>query len=190
MPLLKKYLSSGLLMVSAAIGGALLEASTDLIKKNFEPTLISARNALEDWSYPLPSEAVIGLNLMFYMPSASGHESWAEGVSATIPSRSCRKTEGHDIVRAVDESPNGHRTNAIMIIHCRPSGRVSVFLAPQSGEAKQIYDGRFKDGEKIGFAGVAGSYAAGVLTMHRLDAIEPSGQWEPMNLPNENHENF
>lgn len=182
---LKKYFSIGLLAGSAAAGGALLEASTDLIKKNFKPTLISARNTLEDWVSPLPREAVIGLSLMFYMPSASSGESWAEGMSATIPSESCRNTGGHDIVRAVDESPNGHRTNAIMVIHCRPSGRVSISLAPQSGEAKTIYDGRFQDGEKVGFAGVAGSYAAGVLTMHRLDAVEPSGPWEPIRPPNE-----
>lgn len=187
---LKKHLSSGLLVLSAAVGGALLEASTDLIKKNFESVLINTRNTLEDWTSPLPRETVIGLNLMFYMPPASGDESWAEGVSATIPSGSCRKPSGHDIVRAFDESPNGHRTNTIMIIHCRPSGRVSVSLAPQSGDVRQIYDGRFNDGEKIGFAGVAGSYAAGVLTMHRLDAVEPSGRWEPVNMPKEQQENL
>ena len=183
MPSFKKYLSSGLLAAVAAIGGALLEASTDLLKRNFEPALVSTRNTLEDWTFPLPSEVVIGLNLMFYMPSASGDESWAEGVSATIPSRSCRKPGGHDIVRAFDESPNGHRTNTIMIIHCRPSGRVSVSLAPQSGDVRQIYDGRFKDGDKVGFAGVSGSYDAGVLTMHRLDAVKPTGPWEPLNPP-------
>lgn len=183
MPSLKKHLPSGLLALSAAIGGALLEASTDLIKKNFESALIGTRNTLEDWASPLPREAVIGLNLMFYMPSASGDESWAEGVSATIPSGSCRKPGGHDIVRAFDESPNGHRTNTIMIIHCRPSGRVSVSLAPQSGNVRQIYDGRFKDGDKVGFAGVSGSYDAGVLTMYRLDAVKPTGPWEPLNPP-------
>lgn len=190
MPSLKKHLSSGLLALSAAVGGALLEASTDLFKKNFEPALVSTRNTFEDWLSPLPAKALIGLNLMFYMPSAYGDETRAEGFSATIPAKICRQPDGHDIVRAFDESSNGHRTNAIMLIHCRPSGRVSVSLAPQSGEAKQIYDGRFKDGEKIGFAGVAGSYAAGVLTMYRLDAVEPSGQWKPVNMPNEHQENL
>lgn len=183
MPTLKKYLSSGLLATVAAIGGALLEASTNLLKENFEPTLLIVRNALEDWSFPLPKDAVIGLNLMFYMPSASVGEPWAEGVSATIPSGSCRKPSGHNIVRAFDESPNGHRTNTIMIVHCRPSGRVSVSLAPQSGDVRQIYDGRFKDSDKVGFAGVSGSYNAGVLTMHRLDAVQPTGPRKPLNPP-------
>ncbi|WP_434728610.1 hypothetical protein [Pseudomonas soli] len=70
MPSLKKHLVSSLLALSAAVGGALLEASTDLLKKNFEPALISTRNTFEDWLSPLPAKALIGINLMFYMPSA------------------------------------------------------------------------------------------------------------------------
>jgi len=178
---LKKYLSKGLIAVIAGVGGACLEATTDIIKKNFEPALISARNTFEDRISPLPADALIGLNLMFYIPSAIGDETRAEGVSATIPGASCLKPDGHDIVRVFDESANGHRTNTVMIIHCRPSGRVSVSLAPQSGETVRIYEGRFKDGEKAGFPGVPGSYYAGVLTMHRLDAVEPSGPWVPVN---------
>ncbi|MFJ2379474.1 hypothetical protein K1T36_19685 [Pseudomonas protegens] len=185
MPSLRKYLSSGLLAVSAAVGGALLEASTDLLKKNFEPALISTRNTLEDWASPLPNNALIGLNLMFYIPTASGDEPWAEGMSATIPSKSCQKPGGYDIVRVFDASPNGHRTNAVVTIHCRSSGRVSVSLAPLSGETVQVYDGQFKDGDKVGFPGVPGSYYAGVLTMHWLDAVEPKGPWIPLNGPNE-----
>lgn len=177
----KKNLSKGLIAAIAGVGGACLEATTDIIKKYFEPALISARNTFEYRISPLPADALIGLSLMFYMPSAFGDETRAEGVSATIPGASCRKPDGHDIVRVFDESPNGHHTNAVMIIHCRPSGRVSVSLAPQSGETVQIYEGRFKDGEKAGFPGVPGSYYAGVLTMHRLDAVEPSGPWVPVN---------
>ena len=177
MPSLTKKLSKGFIVLIAAIGGACLEATTDIIKKNFEPALISARNTFEDWTSPLPSDALIGINLQMYVPSPSGDEPWVEAVSATIPAKSCRKPDGHDIIRAFDESPNGHRTNAVMMIHCRPSGRVSVDLAPQSGEIVQVYEGRFKDGEKAGFPGVPGSYSAGVLTMYRLDAIRPTGAW-------------
>jgi len=178
---LKKNLSKGLIALIATVGGACLEATTDIIKKNFEPALVSARNAFEDRFSPLPTDALIGLSLMFYTPSALGDETRAEGISATIPSASCHKPDGHDIVRVFDESPNSHQTNAVMIIHCRPSGRVSVALAPQSGETVRVYEGRFKDGDKVGFPGVPGSYYAGVLTMHRLDAIEPKGPWVPVN---------
>jgi hypothetical protein len=45
----------------------------------------------------------------------------------------------------------------------------------------QVYEGRFKDGDKVAFPGVPGSYYAGILTMHRLDAVEPKGPWVPVN---------
>ncbi|WLG49086.1 hypothetical protein [Pseudomonas sp. FP1742] len=178
---LKKKVLKALAMALAAIGGAFLEATTDVMKKNFEPALISARNAIEDWTSPLPDDALIGITLETYMPSASPSEPWAEAVSATIPAKSCLEPDGHEIVRAFDQSPNGHRTNAVMMIHCRPSGRVSVSLAPQSGSTVQVYDGRFKDGEKAAFPGVPGSYYAGILTMYRLDSVEPKGPWVPVN---------
>ncbi|MBS4086657.1 MULTISPECIES: hypothetical protein [Pseudomonas] len=181
MPALKKNLSKSLIAVIASVGGACLEATTDIIKKNFEPALISVRNNFEDRLSPLPENALIGLSLDFYMPSTLGSETSAEGVSASISGRSCRKSGGHNIVRVFDESANGHRTNAVMIIHCSPSGRISVSLAPQSGQIVPIYEGRFKDGEKAGFPGVPGSYYAGVLTIHRLDAVEPKGPWVPAN---------
>jgi len=165
----------------AAVSGACLEATTDVIKKNFEPALIGARNAFEDWAYPLPSNAMIGINLQSFMPSAKSDEPWAEAVSATISGKSCLEPDGHEIVRAFDEAPNGHRTNAIMMIRCRPSGRVSVSLTPQSGSTILIYDGRFKDGEKAAFPGIPGSYYAGILTMYRLDSVIPKGSWEPVN---------
>lgn len=104
MPSLKKYLVSSLLALSTAVGGALLEASTDLLKKNFEPALISTRNTFEDWLSPLPAKALIGINLMFYMPSAYGDETRSEGFSATIPAKICRQTDRHDIVRVGPQS--------------------------------------------------------------------------------------
>ncbi|MFL1553196.1 hypothetical protein ACI77I_29675 [Pseudomonas sp. D47] len=180
MPSLKKYLSKGLIALIAAVGGAFLESTTDIIKKNFEPALIGVRNTYEDWTSPLPEDAQIGIHLQTYTPSPSGDEPWAEAVTATIPANSCRKTDGYSIVRAFDESPNGHRTNAIMMIHCRPSGRISINLATQSGEVVQIFEGRFKDGEKAGFPGVSGSYSAGVMTMHRLDVLRPGGPWRDL----------
>ena len=176
-----KNLTKGIIAVIATIGGACLEATTDIIKKNFEPTLINTRNSFEDHFLPLSDSAQIGLNLMFYVPSALGDETRAEGVSATIPGASCRKPNGHDIVRVFDESANGQNTNVIMIIHCTPSGRVSVRLAPQSGKIVPIYEGHFKDGQKAAFPGIPGSYYAGVLTIHRLDGVKPKGSWELVN---------
>lgn len=177
----KKNLTKGIIAVIATIGGAYLEATTDIIKKNFEPALINARNSFEDRFSPLSDSAQIGLNLMFYVPSALGDEARAEGVSATIPGASCRKPNGHDIVRVFDESANGQNTNVVVIIHCTPSGRVSVSLAPQSGEIVPIYEGHFKDGQKAGFPGIPGSYYAGILTIYRLDGVKPKGSWGPVN---------
>lgn len=115
------------------------------------------------------------------MLSAKAGEVSAEVVSATIPGSLCLEPNGHSIVRAFDDSANGHQSNLIMHISCRPSGRVSVTFAPQSGQAVQVYEGRFKDGDKVAFPGVPGSYYAGILTMHRLDAVEPKGPWVPVN---------
>lgn len=185
MPSLKKHLSSGLLALSAAVGGALLEASTDLLKKNFELAMVSTRNTFEDWLSPLPHDALIGITLQTYMPSPAENDFRSEEVSASIPAKSCRKPGGHSIVRVFDEAPNEHHTNAVMMIHCRPSGRLSIALAPQSGETVQIYEGRFQDGDKVGFPGVPGSYYAGILIMHRLDEVQPTGPWEPVSIANQ-----
>lgn len=59
MPSFKKYLFTGLLAISTGVGGALLEASTDLVKKNFDSVLIGTRNTLEDWIFPLPRDALL-----------------------------------------------------------------------------------------------------------------------------------
>jgi hypothetical protein len=104
------------------------EASSDLIKDNFEPVLVSARNFLEDRLSPIPGSALIGINLTFYLPSADAGEASAEEISATIPGSLCLASNGHSIVRPFDESANGHKTNVIMHIACRPSGRIYISL--------------------------------------------------------------
>jgi hypothetical protein len=178
---LKNSIAKGLFAILVAIGGACLEASTDLIKNNFEPALVAVRNISEDLFSPLTDNALIGLNLAFYMPSAKAGETIAEAVSATIPGSLCLAPNGHNIVRAFDESDNGHQTNVIMHIACRPSGRISVSFAPQNGHDIKVYEGRFSDGDKIAFPGVPGSYYAGILTMHKLNAREPKEPWVPAN---------
>lgn len=181
MPSLKKYLSSSLLAVAAAVGGALLEASTDLIKTNFEPALLATRNLLEDWFLPLPHDALLGISLDVYAPSTVGNNAWVQSVSATIPAKRCHQAGWTGIVQAFDRAQSSNVANAILTIRCRPSGRVTVALSPQSGRTVEVYDGRFNDGDKLGFPGVPGSYYAGVLTMHRLDAVQPEGPWVPVN---------
>ncbi|EIH97701.1 hypothetical protein DEN96_26625 [Escherichia coli] len=177
----KKSISKGLIAVIVAAGGACLEASTDLIKNNFEPALMATRNFFEDQFFPIPDGALLGLNLTFYIPFAKAGDTSAEGVSATIPGSLCLKPNGHSIVRAFDESSYGHQTNAVIHLTCRPSGRISVSLVPQSGHRVKIYEGRFNDGDKVAFSGVPGSYYAGILTMYRLDAREPKGPWISIN---------
>lgn len=177
----KKSISKGLIAVIVAAGGACLEASTDLIKNNFEPALMATRNFFEDQFFPIPDGALFGLNLTFYIPFAKAGDTSAEGVSATIPGSLCLKPNGHSIVRAFDESSYGHQTNAVIHLTCRPSGRISVSLVPQSGHRVKIYEGRFNDGDKVAFSGVPGSYYAGILTMYRLDAREPKGPWISIN---------
>ncbi|WP_233968907.1 hypothetical protein [Pectobacterium polaris] len=179
---LKKTISKGLTAILVAIGGACLEASTDLIKNNFEPSLLATRYFFEDQFSPVPESTQFGLNLTFYIPSAKAGETSAEAVSATIPGSLCLKPNGHSIVRAFNESADGHQTNVVMHITCRPSGRISISLAPQSNHSVKVYEGRFSDGEKVAFPGVPGSYYAGILTMHQLDARQPKGPWLPVNI--------
>lgn len=172
---LKTPIAKGLFAILVAVGGACLEASTDLIKNNFEPALVALRNVSEDLFSPLPERALLGLNLAFYIPSAKAGETSEEAISATIPGTLCLAPNGHNIVRAFDEAANGHQTNVVIHIACRPSGRISVSLAPQSGHDIKVYEGRFSDGDKVAFSGVPGSYHAGILTMYRLDARDPKG---------------
>lgn len=178
---LKKWIAKGFIAIILAVGGACLEASSDIIKNNFEPVLVSARNFLEDRLSPIPSSALIGINLTFYLSSADAGEAYAEGVSATIPGSLCLASNGHNIVRPFEESANGYKTNVIMHIACRPSGRISITLSPQNGQAVKVYEGRLSDGDKVAFSGVPGSYNAGIVTIYRLDAIEPQGPWVPAN---------
>jgi len=178
---LKKWIAKGFIAIILALGGACLEASSDLIKNNFEPVLVSARNFLEDRLSPIPSSALIGINLTFYLSSAYAGEAYAEGVSATIPGSLCLASNGHNIVRPFEESANGYKTNVIMHIACRPSGRISITLSPQNGQGVKVYEGRLSDGVKVAFSGVPGSYNAGIVTIYRLDAIEPQGPRVPVN---------
>lgn len=178
---LKKWIAKGFIAIILAVGGACLEASSDLIKNNFEPVLVSARNFLEDRLSPIPSSALIGINLTFYLSSAGAGEAYAEGVSATIPGSLCLASNEHNIVRPFEESANGSKTNVIMHIACRPSGRISITLSPQNGQGVKVYEGRLSDGDKVAFSGVPGSYNAGIVTIYRLDAIEPQGPWVPAN---------
>ncbi|MGD8163421.1 hypothetical protein [Pantoea sp. FN0307] len=178
---LKKWIAKGFIAIILAVGGACLEASSDLIKNNFELVLVSARNFLEDRLSPIPSSALIGINLTFYLSSADAGEAYAEGVSATIPGSLCLASNGHNIVRPFEESANGYKTNVIMHIACRPSGRISITLSPQNGQGVKVYEGRLSDGDKVAFSGVPGSYNAGIVTIYRLDAIEPQGPWVPAN---------
>lgn len=68
----KKTISKGLIAIIVAAGGACLEASTDLIKNNFEPALMATRNFFEDQFFPIPDGALLGLNLTFYIPVNDG----------------------------------------------------------------------------------------------------------------------
>lgn len=114
---LKKWIAKGFIAIILAVGGACLEASSDLIKNNFEPVLVSARNFLEDRLFPIPSSALIGINLTFYLPSADAGEASAEGLSATIPGSLCLASNGHNIVRPFEESANGYRNKTNVIMH-------------------------------------------------------------------------
>ncbi|WNK06511.1 hypothetical protein RMO93_25450 (plasmid) [Escherichia coli] len=176
-----KIISKGLIAIIVAAAGACLEASTDLIKNNFESALMATRNFFEDQFFPIPDGALLGLNLTFYIPFAKAGDTSAEGVSATIPGSLCLKPNGHSIVRAFDGLSYGHQTNVVIHLTCRPSGRISVSLIPQSGHRVKVYEGRFNDGDKVAFPGTPGSYYAGILTMYRLDARKPKGPWVPLN---------
>lgn len=176
-----KPITKIIITIIIAICGALLEASTDLIKNHFEPALVSTRNFFEDKLSPIPESAVIGLNITFYIPSATIGEKLADGFSATIPGSLCTSPNGHSIVHSFHGSYDEYQNNMIIHITCRPSGRILISLSPQSGHEVKVYEGRFNDGDKVPFPGIPGSYHAGILTMHRLDAVKAEGEWEPVN---------
>ncbi|TBU79353.1 hypothetical protein DNK06_13160 [Pseudomonas daroniae] len=177
---LQKNLSKGVIALAAAIGGACLEATTDILKKNVEPALLEAKYSLEDWWSPLAPDALLGISLNIYAPTEDG-KLRPEGASAAIPVARCRDPNWPGLVTPYSNSSLGFSTKAIISIHCRASGRISIDLLPQYGDTVRIFEGHFKDGEKVAFPGVADSYSAGVLVLHHLSNIEPVGPRVPVN---------
>jgi hypothetical protein len=152
-------------------------ALTDFIK----PTLVSGWEWAQDQLSPMSEDKLIGVNLMFYIPNNVNKERSFEAVSATFWPKRCKRPEGDSIVRTFDDGERDSYTNAIISISCRASGRTRITLTPESGTTLAIYDGIVKDGEKVPFPGVPGSYYAGLLTLYLLDIKMPDGPAVPVN---------
>lgn len=163
--------------VIAATAGALLNIYTDALK----PVITSAWPWMQDQVQPLSDDKIIGVELRFYIPTSVDKNRSFEAVSATLWPNKCKRPEGASVMNTFDSGTRDSYTNAIVNITCRASGRTRVTLTPQNGSIATLYDGVFKDGEKISFAGVPGSYYAGILTFHFLNTKMPDGPRRSVN---------
>ncbi len=167
--------------VVASTGGVLLLTYTDALASFFKPTLSSVWAWTQDQVSPMSDDKLIGVDLRFYIPPNVDKGRSFEAVSATFWPKRCKRPEGASITRTFDGGERDSYTNAIISISCRASGRTMVSLTSQNGTTLTVYDGIFKDGEKITFPGIPGSYYAGTLTLHLLDTKMPDGPRRPIN---------
>jgi hypothetical protein len=167
--------------VVATSGMVLATIYKDTLTSLITPNLSYGFAWIQDHLFPMPDDKLIGAELRFYIPNNVNKGRSFEAVSVTFWPERCKRPEGASIVRTFDDGERDSYTNAIVTISCRASGRTLVTLTPQSGTTVTIYDGIFRDGEKKPFAGIPGSYYAGLLTLHLLDTKMPSGPWRLVN---------
>lgn len=164
-----------------ASGLTLLAMYKEAFNSFIRPTLTSGWARVQDHLFPMPDDKIIAVALTFDIPTSVNTKISSEGMSATFWPTQCKRPGGASIVRSFDSGERNSYTNAIVSISCSASGRTLVTLTPQSGAAMTIYEGIFKDGEKIAFPGAPGSYYAGLLTLYLLDTKEPAGPRVPVN---------
>jgi hypothetical protein len=175
--MLKKIVSALVLTTS----GALLVTYNDALSSIVKPTFVAAWAWTQDRLSPMESGKRIAVELRFFIPSTVDKERSFEAVSATFSAERCKRPGGASITRWFDGGARDSYTNAIVSISCRASGRTLVKLTPQSGAPVTLYDDIYKDGDKVPFPGIPGSYYAGMLTMYFFDEKMPSGPWVPVN---------
>lgn len=177
----KATFSKVAIAVAASTGGVLLGTYNEALTGAIRPAAISAWEWIEDRLRPMPDGKDIGVAVQFYIPATIDKDRQFEGVSVTLPSARCKGREGASIERTFDDGLRDSYTNAIIKIACRASGRTLVTLTPESGAAQIVYDGIFKDGERVAFPGIPGSYYAGIVSLYLLDTTLPDGPWQPVN---------
>lgn len=175
-----RWLLTGVYTIVTMTVGATIEAYGSYIQKNVGPFFASGWNLLQDHISPLSMDKQIGVSLRFYIPPSVDKAREFESKSVTLPAELCHKSESRPIVSNFDGGERDSYTNVIVRVSCRPSGRTKVVLAPQSGDVITLYDDIFKDGTRVEFPGVPGSYNAGVLSLYIL-GDEPHGPLFPIN---------
>jgi hypothetical protein len=162
-------------------GVVLLATYNDALTSTVKPAIASAWDWLQDHLSPMESGKLIAVELRFFIPPNVDKERSFEAVSATVSAERCKHPGGKSITRSFDGGSRDSYTDAIVSISCRASGRTLVKLIPQSGAPVTVYDGFYKDGDRVPFPGIPGSYYAGMLTMYFLDEKIPSGPRVPVN---------
>lgn len=175
---IRKRIVSALVL---ATGGVLLLNYNDALNSIVKPAFTSMWAWTEDHLHPMESDTLIGVELRFFIPPNVDKQRSFEAVSATFPAKRCKRSGGASITRSFDGGSRDSYTHAIVSISCRASGRTLVKLTPQSGAPVTVYDGVFTDGEQVPFAGIPGSYYAGLLTMHVLNDKMLTGPRRPVN---------
>lgn len=166
--------------VIGALGGAFLEATTDVLKPVLKPQIIEAYYSLEDWWSPITSALRMHLDLRFYAMSPHGDRSYA-ATGLIIQPKDCLDPNWQGDVKAYFTEALGTKNQVIMEVSCRASGRLIVNLLGQSGSSVTIYNGPFRPDKRIAFAGQPGSYNAGVLQLIEVSNNMPTGPRVPVN---------
>jgi hypothetical protein len=104
----------------------------------------------------------------------------AEVMAVGLYGKDCRQPGGKTEIRTFDQGARDNYTDALVRGSCRPSGRTKVTITPRNGSPTVLYDGIFKNGEKIEFGGGPGSYEYGVLTLMHVGTRELSGPMMPV----------
>ncbi|MDB5768044.1 MAG: hypothetical protein JWQ61_2858 [Collimonas fungivorans] len=177
----KRMFGAATVAIVASTGGVLVEAYTGALTSFIKPTLAAGWKQMQDHLFPMPDDKLIAVSLQFFIPPNVNKERSAEGISATFWPARCKRPEGDSFKRPFDGGERDSYTNAIVNISCRASGRTLITLTPQSGTTHTLYDGILKDGEKLAFPGVPGSYYAGIVSLYLLDTKMPDGPWRPVN---------
>ena len=177
----KSWVKSAGIALLSATGGAVVEAYSNFLSQNLSPLFLSLFAWTQDQIFPMPMDQQIVAQLTFYISEKVDKERSAEVMAVGLYGKDCRQPRGKTEVRTFDQGERDNYTDAIVRGSCRPSGRTKVTITPRNGSPITLYDGIFKDGEKIEFGGVPGSYEYGVLTLMHVGTKEPTEPMVPVN---------
>ncbi len=177
----RRWVRSACIALLSATGGAVIEAYSKFLSQSLGPLFLSLIAWTQDQIFPMPIDQQIVAQLTFYISAKVDKDRSAEVMAVGLYGKDCRQPGGKTEVRTFDQGARDSYTDALVRGSCRPSGRTKVTITPRNGSPTVLYDGIFKNGEKIEFGGVPGSYEYGVLTLMFVGTREPSGPMVPVN---------